>query len=200
MIKIVALILFLGIFLIIFLVSFVLFLLKKNRKRMYFSLISFVLSIFLAIFLFFAVIIEVKETTSGLKELIFPTFDAETPDTEANKRNFRRFLKVDVSPDVKNIYCFDDAFFRDPDYMFAFNCNAETAQRIINRNYFKKDTLKGSQRLLQHDFFWWDSRHIDTLERYYWELSSDETKNIRKYFWYDAENQKAYYFECEFYL
>ena len=65
---------------------------------------------------------------------ISPKFDAYHPDTEFNKKRFKDFLKVALSPDIKNIYCFDDAIGIDADYQFSFNCNKSTAELIRKRN------------------------------------------------------------------
>lgn len=132
---------------------------------------------------------------------VFPTFDSDQPDTDANKKNFKAFLKVEVTPDVKNIYCFDDAIGIDADYMFSFNCDTSTVAQIILRNELKKDTiLGGNEDGLQHDFDWWDKERIKMLPRYSWDTEGDATKktgNNHKRFWYDEVNQKAYYFEFD---
>ncbi|HTG56789.1 MAG TPA: hypothetical protein VL943_11010 [Niabella sp.] len=52
---------------------------------------------------------------------LFPPFNSDQPDTEANRKNFRRFLQVDITSDITNIYCFDDAIGLDADYMFSFS-------------------------------------------------------------------------------
>lgn len=49
---------------------------------------------------------------------------------------------MEITPDVKNIYCFDDAIGQDADYMFSFNCNSETATKIINYHSLMKDSVK----------------------------------------------------------
>ncbi len=142
--------------------------------------------------------LKAKKLVIHTLKKIFPPFDSEMPDTEANKKNFREFLKVTVSPDVKNIYCFDDAIGSNADYMFSFNCNSTTAQKIIKRHKLKKDSIIGNNcEGLQHDgFIWWDKKRINELQSYSWN-SDNKGKKIYKVFWYDKQNNKAYYFEYD---
>ena len=72
----------------------------------------------------------IKEQTRKIINKVFKPFDYDKPDTENNKKRFIDFLKVKISPDVKNIYCFDDAIGIDADYMFAFNCDLKTSEKI----------------------------------------------------------------------
>lgn len=66
---------------------------------------------------------ELREQTQKVIDKVYPSFDQDRPDTENNQKRFKDFLKVEITPDVKNIYYFDDAIGIDSDYMFAFNCN-----------------------------------------------------------------------------
>ena len=126
---------------------------------------------------------------------IFPPFNSDTPDTESNRKNFRRFLNTEVTPDVKNLYCFDDATGADADYMFAFNCDSVTAKNLIATNNLKKDTTVGNNpEGLQHNFPWWNKKRIRELQSYSFN-SSEKGKGFHKLFWYDGEARKAYYFE-----
>ncbi len=126
---------------------------------------------------------------------LFPPFDSDRPDTEANQKNFRHFLQVAITADVKNIYCFDDAIGQDADYMFSFNCDTATASSIIKKLDLSKDSLPGDNpEGLQHDFDWWDKKRINELTGYSW-LSNTQGKNLHKRFWYDTLDQKAYFFQ-----
>ena len=77
--------------------------------------------------------------SKDLVDKVVPHFDAHKSDTKFNKERFTDFLKVDLSPDIKNIYCFDDAIGIDADYMFSFNFDTTTARRIIEKHQFKLD-------------------------------------------------------------
>jgi hypothetical protein len=46
---------------------------------------------------------------------------------------------------------------------------------------------------MQNDFDWWDKNKIKNLQLYSWE----GTNRFYKYFWYDTNEQKAYYFEFD---
>ncbi len=125
---------------------------------------------------------------------LFPTFDAYKADTKFNKKRFHDFLKVEITPDVKNIYCHDDAIGIDADYQFGFNCNDSTAQRIIRKHQLKLDLLTEDNGFgLQDDFDWWDKKKIEKLDLYSWTNGNQ----YFKYFWYDSKEQKAYFFDFD---
>ena len=181
--------------LVILVVIVILALIKRSKKLFLISLFSLLLFIGSSVYtVYFGFFLGVNKAFE-IKEEIFPHYDSETPDTEANKKHFKSFLNIDISPDIKNIYCFDDAIGIDSDYMFSFTCDSLTAKNIIETNKLKKnDTLGNNPGSLQHDFVWWDKKRIDELESYSWN-SNSKGKNYHKIFWYDKKNRKAYYFE-----
>ena len=123
---------------------------------------------------------------------VFPPFDHDEPDSENNKARFTDFMQIEITPDVKNIYCFDDAIRIDQDYMFAFHCNDETSKRIIEKHDLKLDEVNTDNGfLMQHDFEWWNKERIAQLDKYSW----TNNKGYSKYYWYDPEKRKAYFFE-----
>jgi hypothetical protein len=137
---------------------------------------------------------EISKLTEKAANKIFPPFDADKPDTDNNKKRFTDFLKVDLTEDIKNIFCFDDAVGIDADYMFSFNCDSTTSKKIINVNKLTIDKVnKDCGFGMQNDFKWWDKNKIKSLQKYSW------TNNDRyfKYFWYDHKDKKAYYFEFD---
>ena len=50
---------------------------------------------------------KVKGKSKDLFNKVIPHFDAYKPDTKFNKERFKDFLKVDLTSDIKNIYCFE---------------------------------------------------------------------------------------------
>ncbi|WP_442844482.1 hypothetical protein [Leeuwenhoekiella sp. H156] len=136
----------------------------------------------------------ITEKKTQVKDKLFPTFDSEISDTPANKRRFAEFIKVKLSPDVKNIYCFDDAIGINSDYMFSFSCNEATAQEIIEIHNLDIDTINVDNAFsLQHDFDWWNKEDIRKLQKYSWSNGN----NYHKYFWYDSRLEKAYFFDFD---
>jgi len=134
-----------------------------------------------------------SETDDQLTELL-PQFDHNQPDTGNNKQRFRDFLKVEITPDVKNIYCFDDAIGIDADYMFSFNCSQTTSNKIIETNDLKIDTLNSDNAFgLQNDFDWWNKDRIAQLQKYSW----TDGDQYFKYYWYDVDSSKAYFFDFD---
>lgn len=145
---------------------------------------------------------RVKDTSKGVIKRqkdrvvhkIFPPFDHEKPGTESNKKLFKDFLKVEITPDVKDIYCFDDAIGIDADYMFSFRCDSATSNRIIKVNELKIDLINTDNGFyMPHDFRWRNREGIAKLQKYTW------TNGDRyfKYYWYDEEVEKAYFFDFD---
>jgi hypothetical protein len=137
---------------------------------------------------------KVKDKADNLVDKIVPQFDSDTPDTKHNKARFNEFLQIELTPDIKNIYCFADRMGADSDFQFSFNCNAATVRRIIEQHKLvldkdNKDFATG----LQHDFDWWNKKDIAKLPLYMWKGE----KEYFKYFWYDKEKQKAYFFDFD---
>jgi len=137
---------------------------------------------------------ELREQTQKVIDKVYPPFDHDKPDTENNRKRFADFLKLKITPDVKNIYCFDDAIGIDADYMFAFNCNEMTSKKIIGINKLTIDTLNSDNGFgMQHDFEWWDKDKIEKIKKYSW----TDGNQYFKYYWYDKENEKAYFFDFD---
>lgn len=167
-----------------------------KRRKLLFGLagFSFLLLVCTGLYTLYYGFFLGVDTTLEVAEKIFPSFNSDTPDTEANRKNFRRFLNTEVTPDVKNLYCFDDAIGADADYIFAFNCDSATAQNLIETNNLEKDTTVGNNpEGLQHDFPWWNKKRIGELQSYSFN-SSEKGKGFHKLFWYGGEAWKAYYF------
>lgn len=137
---------------------------------------------------------KVKQKSENLSDRVFPKFDAYTPDTRFNKIRYRDFLHLDVSPDVHNLYCHIDAIGIDADYQFAFNCNPNTAERIIAINELKLDMETTDFGFgLQTEFDWWKEEEIQKLQLYSWKGEHE----YYRYFWYDKKKQKAYFFDFD---
>lgn len=137
---------------------------------------------------------QLEKQTQRIVEKIFPPFDHNKPDIENNKKRFKDFIKVKLTPDIKNIYCFDDAIGIDADYMFSFNCDSSTSEKIIEVHGLTIDTINSDYGFgLQHDFEWWDKTKIKKLQKYSW------TNGDRyfKFYWYDNEQGKAYFFDFD---
>lgn len=131
-----------------------------------------------------------KEYAKDAVDKVIPRFDAYTPDTKYNKERFKDFIKVDLTPDVKNIYCYDEAIGIDASYQFAFNCDTSTARKIIEAHQLKRDPVK--KYGIYREFEWWDIKKIEKLDLYTW-----EEDRYFKYFWYDEAEQKAYFLDFD---
>lgn len=138
---------------------------------------------------------QLEKQTQNVLDQIVPTFDHGRPDTDNNKQRFRDFIRVELSPDVQGIYCFNDDVGIDADYMFAFKCNSTTSEKIIRTHGFQPDTARDRDDGfgLQHDFPWWDKTRIARLPKYAW----TDGAQYFKYYWYDEAAQQAYFFDFD---
>lgn len=137
---------------------------------------------------------QIQKQSQKVKEKLYPTFDHDKPDTENNKKRFKDFIKVKITDDVRNIYCYDDAVGIDSDYMFSFYCSSETSEKIKEKHDLTMDTLNSDDGFgMQDEFDWWDKDRIKELDKYSW-TNGDQ---YYKYYWYDEENGKAYFFDFD---
>lgn len=146
---------------------------------------------------------RIKDETKKIKEEIeteieegvdkvFPKFDAYDSDTDANKKRFKEFLQVDLSPDVQEIYCYSDQIGIDSKFQFGFSCDSSTVQAIIEKHQLKPDsTFNGS---LAEEFDWWPKTQVQELPHYMWQ---NDKQNWIKEFWYNDSTAKAYYLEYD---
>lgn len=123
-----------------------------------------------------------------------PPFDSETPDTENNKYHYEHLINVKLTPDVNNIYAYGDELGIDASYYLAFECNYNTALRIIKSNNFLQDSETGIPLVSEFKMKWWNESEIDSLTRY---VYKNESKTYFKYFWYNELNKHAYFLDFD---
>jgi len=75
---------------------------------------------------------KVKNESNDLLDKLFPAFDAYESDTKYNKERFFEYLSVELTPDVKDIYCYGDFIGVDYKVLFTFICDATTIHRILS--------------------------------------------------------------------
>lgn len=131
--------------------------------------------------------------TKHLADKVMPHFDAYQADTEDNKKRFRDFLQVPLTPDVQRIYCFDDAIGIDAGYQFGFACDTATVRRIVLKHGFTRDQRPSYSVRVGQEFVWWRWDKVEQLPRYY--RAGDET--YFQFFWYDSARQQAYYLDYD---
>lgn len=137
---------------------------------------------------------KVVQKASEWADKAFPHFDAYQPDTKYNRKRFQEFLQVPLTPDVKDLYCFGDAMGIDADFQFAFRCDSSTARRIIEKHRLALQPENADCAFgIQDDFEWWNKETIQKLPLYGWKGEHE----YFKYFWYDAQHGKAYFFDFD---
>ena len=133
---------------------------------------------------------KVKQKSSELLDDVFPQFDSDIADSENNKSLFSEFIKIAISSDVKNIYCYNDEIGVDVKYQFAFHCNEETSKEIIDQHQLRLDTASTHfSTQIQTNFPWWDREKIVKLALF----SHNNQDQYFEYYWYDTKEQKAYF-------
>lgn len=123
-----------------------------------------------------------------------PPFDSDTPDTENNKYHYEHLVNVKLTKDVNKIYTYGDELGIDASYYLAFECNKNTALRIIESNKCIKDSDKGIALYGGFKMKWWNENEIDTLTRF---VYKNESGRYFKYFWYNDLNQHAYFLDFD---
>jgi hypothetical protein len=136
---------------------------------------------------------KIKFGIKTVVDPVFPFFDAYTPDSKFNKKRFKDFLKVEVTPDVKSIYCFGDELGIDASYQFSFTCDTLTLKKIIQTNHLEKELNPENYGVnIGNDFSWWDYSKLNRLTRFRWNEG-----DFYRYLWYDTASQQAWFLDFD---
>ncbi len=133
---------------------------------------------------------KVRNKTKDIVDNTFPHFDYDKADTKYNKKRFIEYLEVELTTDIKEIYCFGDFLGADYKVLFSFKCDSSTVQRIINKKDLKlTNTDNDNGLLLSENFKWWKKEIIKKFKPY----KTGKTQEYWQYLWYDNKNKIAYY-------
>lgn len=97
---------------------------------------------------------------------------------------------MDATPDVKNLYCAEDAIGIDADYEFVFDCDDSTIAKIVKNLQLKKiskDSVTAND--FADNLSWWDKADMATIDPY-WKKGEHETY---WYLWYNKKKKHAYF-------
>ena len=137
---------------------------------------------------------EVIKNKNAAVDKIIPTFDSYTADTKYNKKRFTEFFGFAPTPDVTDIYCYNDQIGIDSKFQFSFKCDSTTKSRIVkDLNLTQAQKPDNFSRGVWRSFQWWDSAKIVTLNPYW---RKDETE-LYKYLWFDTEKKTVYYIDFD---
>ena len=132
----------------------------------------------------------VKTEAGEVADFIDPKFDTDKPDTDNNKAQFKKFINVPITPDIKNIYAYGDAKGADRKYQFSFNCDITTVNSIIKRLNLKLDKDEDTYNNGEWESFpWWDQSFVVNNAPYYRVIN----EGILSYLWYNTATKKAYF-------
>ena len=121
-----------------------------------------------------------------------PSFDSGTPDTENNKYHYGHLVNVKPTSDVKNLYTSGDELGIDASYYLAFECDKNTALRIIESNNFLQGSNIGIPLISGFKMKWCNKIEIDSLTRYVYQ---NESGTYFNYFWYNELKRHAYFLD-----
>lgn len=133
---------------------------------------------------------KVKEKSKDVLDNVFPIFDAHIADTKFNKKRFVEYLEVELSDDVKDIYCYGDFLGIDYKVLFSFTCDSATIQKIIAKKEMELSTEAYDVGLhFEEEFSWWNKEKIKILKSYKY----GKEDKFWEYLWYDKANKRAYF-------
>ena len=122
----------------------------------------------------------------------FFTTSETRPDTFANKRFFEKFTKTEITPDIKNIYCYSNEIGFDAVYRMKFNCNREAVKTIASNLQLEKSE-KPDEGLIGGEPVGWDDAVVRTVLPY---RKEDGRRNFW-FLWYDSTHQQAYFLKFD---
>lgn len=115
-------------------------------------------------------------------------YDADTPDTAANKAGFERHFGFAPPSSVTDIYYYATEV-RDATYQLGFSADQATIDAIIAElELTETETSMGFSTL--PDFDWWVFAEVEKLP-----VRGKTNAGEYWYLWYDAETGRAYYLE-----
>lgn len=132
-----------------------------------------------------------KEKAGQAVEDAFTDFDP-APDSEKNKKAFRKFFGAEPGADVDSIRGFDDYLGADYSVFMSFRCAPATADSIVAR--LQLEAYERPEH--EHGYFdteqpWWEKERIEKLPVF----RAGKEGEYWKYFWYEKKTGKAFYEE-----
>lgn len=117
-------------------------------------------------------------------------YDANTPDTKANRNGFAQHLKISPGKEVTDVYFFADEWGGDTAYWFAFSAPAGVVNEIIKNLELAltNDPENGFDPPVSRPFAWWSAE--ERKKSQYYEFR-DEKKEISRSLWYNTETKKC---------
>ena len=138
------------------------------------------------------VILKAKNKSKDLVDKVFPVFNAYEADTRYNRKRFVEYLEVELTSDVKDVYCYGDFMGIDYKVLFTFVCDPSTIHRIIEKKQLEltKDN-KDNGLFFLDEIKWWDKEKIYKLIPF----KQGEENKYWQYLWYDEDDKRAYYLQ-----
>ncbi len=138
---------------------------------------------------------RIEHAFATARDHVWPIFDADIPDTRFNKKRFREFLQVPLTPDVHQIYCHDDRMGIDSKFQIAFRCSAATISTIRMVHKMHKDTTTWDCfDQFSTKFHWWQPSAFCPVKP--WVYSSEDNRYFQ-YLWYDSSTNRAWYLDFD---
>lgn len=126
--------------------------------------------------------------------LVSTNYDAEHPDTAANRRGFRIIIGFPPGKEVTEVYFLADEWYLDCAYWLAFRAPPEVIEKIIREYDMKKtpDLHPDEMSGLAAHYHWWDQAERKKSILYRSSRKDEEgcERCVNK-LWYDAKTGKA---------
>jgi hypothetical protein len=133
-----------------------------------------------------------KDYIDAKIDKVFPSYDADQPDTEHNKRRFLEHLQTNLTDDVNDICCEADFLGIDYHVQITFTCDPSTVERIIKAKYFIEDTTRAGEDMSFGQLPVTTHGPAEKSRHYQWVKNSLQ---YQEHFIYNSDSRQAKYLE-----
>lgn len=124
---------------------------------------------------------------------IFPIYDDNKPSSDNNRNYFKKYLNIELTNDVRNIYSCGDFLGADYKVLIAFICDTVTLEKIVRTKGMSISNQNNDEGLVfSEEFPWWDKKIIAKNKPYKIGRKAGY-KTDWEYLWYDAQSETAFY-------
>jgi len=105
---------------------------------------------------------------------------------------FNKYIRVELSADIKNIHCFEDSYYK---VQIAFECNKTTLDSIVAKLHLVRDDSYAYMEHIYQEFDWWQHSKLRKLKCVY--KTKIHTDRIQSGPWifvgYNEKTSQLYY-------
>ena len=120
-------------------------------------------------------------------------FDSNIPDTKTNRQRFQEFFRFVPDSDVKNIFCYSVSPDTASTYLFSFQCDSSTINRVVKSLGLDKISVSDKVSVPDFNFEWWDKSKITAIPDRWIKVE----EGLNEMLWYDTGESRAYFFDSD---